>query len=419
MPTKVLTHTAEVLETSRHAAQVGVEVGEPALNLEKLRQRQGQVVKQLTGGVGMLLKSQGVQVLPGEAAFTGPRQVTVRLSQGGEAKVEADAVIIATGSVPLELPVPGLELEGVWDSDRALGVPEIPERLLVVGGGVIGCEFADIYQSFGSQVTIIEMLPRILPPVDAEIAGLLDKEFRSRGMEIHTGTRLLEVQAAEGVFQVRMDAGGQEQTLEGDRVLMAVGRRPFSEGLNLEAAGVKSEKGRILVDEHLETSQPGVYAVGDCIGNWMLAHVAFAEGERAAENALGDQEPMVYRAVPNCIFTRPEVASTGWSEEEAREEAGELQVGRFPFQANGKALIEQQPRGLVKLVAGAEYGEVLGLHIIGHRASDLILEGSLALTMEATLEEIYGTVHPHPTLGEALAEAALDAEGRALHLPRR
>lgn len=417
IPTKVLLHTVEVRETIARAGEIGLEVGEAGLNLEKLRQRKQKVTGQLTAGVGVLLKSNGVRVINGTASFVAGRKVKVKLAGGGEEILAADRVIIATGSAGIKLPIPGVDLPGIWDSDTALEVQEVPERLVIIGGGVIGTEFASIYHGLGSRVTVVEMLPRILPPVDAEIALALTGEFKKRGIEVYTESKVSRIERSGQAYAVTVSGPKGEFKVEADRVLVAVGRRPFSEGLGLENTRVQTDRGRILVDEYLETAEPGVFAIGDVIGGAMLAHVAFAEGERAAANALGEKEPMDYRVIPNCIFSQPEVAAVGLTEEEARAR-GPIIIGRFPFQANGKALIQQEPAGMVKIIASADYNEVLGLHIIGPRATDLILEGSLALKMEATLEEIYGTIHAHPTLGEAIAEAALAAEGRAFHLPK-
>ncbi|MDI9568187.1 MAG: dihydrolipoyl dehydrogenase [bacterium] len=417
MPTKVLLHTVEVKEAIAEAKEIGLEVAEATVNLDQLRKRKERVVRQLTGGVGMLLKANGVKVVKGTASFIGPKKVKVQLVDGGEENLEGDRVIIATGSVPVQLPIPGADLPGIWDSDMALEVKEIPERLLIIGGGVIGTEFANIFHGLGSKVTIVEMLPRILPPVDGEIAAALTKEFQRRGMDIYTDSKVGRIEQ-QGEAYVATVAGPEgEFKVEADRVLIAVGRRPYTEGLGLENTRVQTDRGRILVDEYLETAEPGVFAIGDAIGGVLLAHVAFAEGERAAANALGEKEAMDYTVIPNCIFTQPEVAAVGLTEEEAREQGEEIVIGRFPFQANGKALIQQETRGMVKIIAGAEYGEILGVHIMGPNATELILEGGLAIHMEATLEEIYGTIHPHPTVGEAIAEAAMAAAKRALHIP--
>lgn len=417
MPTKALLHTVEVWEAIATASRIGIDVTEAAINLEKLRRRKEQVVHRLTGGVGLLLNSSKVQVLKGTATLAGEQKVRVRLAAGGEKMLEGDRIIIATGSSGVALPIPGADLPDIWDSDIALEVREVPQRLLVVGGGVIGTEFANIYQGLGSQVTIVEMLPRILMPVDKEISTALTRGFSRRGIEIHVDSRLERIERRGDIYIATAVGPRGEFKLEVERILIAIGRRPHTEGLGLENTRIQVERGRILVNEYLETAEPGIFALGDAIGGVMLAHVAFAEGERAAANALGDIKAMNYKVTPNCIFTRPEVASVGLTEEEAKEQVGEILVGRFPFQANGKAYIQQETEGMVKIIAGAEYKEVLGMHIMGPGAAELILEGGLALNLEATLEDIYGTIHPHPTVGEAVLEAALAAEGRAWHIP--
>jgi dihydrolipoamide dehydrogenase len=417
MPTKVLLHTVELQEEIKKAGQLGLEVPEVKLNLVKLRRRKDRVVRQLTAGVGLLLKNNGVKVIGGEASFIGDKKLQVKLNGGGAETITGDAVIIATGSTGVKLPIPGADLPGIWNSDHALEVKEIPERLLIIGGGVIGTEFANIYHGLGSKVTVVEMLPRLLPPVDAEIAQLLAQEFQSRGIKIHTESKVSKIESVDGVYKVSITTPDGDNTIEVDRVLVAVGRKPYTEGLGLENTKVKTERGRILVNEYLETNEPGVFAVGDVNGQVMLAHVAFAQGEKAAENAFGAKHIMDHKIIPNCIFSQPEVAGVGLTEKEAREQ-GEIIVGRFPFQANGKALIHNARTGVVKVIASAQEEKVLGLHIIGPRATELILEGGLGIKLGAALEDIYGTIHPHPTLGEAIAEAALAAKGRALHIPK-
>jgi dihydrolipoamide dehydrogenase len=416
MPTKVLLHTVGLKEEVIRADQLGLEATDVGINLVKLRRRKARVVRQLTAGVKMLLKANGVEVITGEASFTGPKEIQVTLTDGREKTLQGDVIIIATGSTEVTLPIPGSELPGIWNSDKALEVEEIPEKLLIVGGGVIGTEFAGIYRGLGSEVTVVEMMPRLLPPVDAEIADLLAHEFSRKKIKVRTGSRVSQIVKAPGGYRVSVATATGNEVIEVDRVLIAVGRKAYTAGLGLEKTRVKVEGGRILVDPYLETAEAGVYAIGDVNGQAMLAHVASAQGVRAVENALGEKKKMELRVVPNCIFTQPEVAAVGLTESEAREK-GEVIVGRFPFSASGKALVQNARSGLVKVIARRQDEKILGLHIIGPGATELILEGGLGLRLGANLDDIYTTIHAHPTLGEAVFEAALDAKGRAFHVP--
>ncbi|BCV23460.1 dihydrolipoyl dehydrogenase [Gelria sp. Kuro-4] len=418
MPTKALLHTTELLAALKEAGRLGLEVEGLRLNWPRLLARKEAVVNQLVQGVGTLLKRAGVKVIAGRGRLVGPGRVRVTAEGGTAAELTADRVLLALGSEPARPPIPGLELPGVIDSDAALSLPEVPARLAIVGGGVIGVELASVFAAAGSRVTIVEMLPEILPPVDAELAAQLRGILTDRGLSIKTAAKVLAIEERADGLALKIEVGGQEETIPADKVLVAAGRRPATKTAGLEAAGVKLERGRIVVDEYLETSLPGVYAAGDAIGGTMLAHVGFYEGEVAVENALGGKKRRVdYKAVPSAVYTSPEVAGVGLTEDEARKQGFQIKVGRFPLAANGKALIENGGRGLVKVIANARYGEILGVHILGPRATDLIAEAALAIGLEATLDEVAHTVHPHPTVSEALGEACLAAQGRALHIP--
>lgn len=415
IPTKALLHTANVLKTVREAGTFGVKVGKPALDWAAAQARKQSVVDRLNSGVKLLLNRAGVEVIKGHARFLSPSSLEVE----GAGRIEAEKFIVATGSSPITLPIPGMDDPNVIDSSGALALEELPESILIIGGGYIGAEFASLFNALGVKVYVVEMLPRILPGIERDLSQALEKVFTKQGIKVHTGAKVtaLEKSAAGLVAKVSADAG--ERKIEVEKILYAVGRRPNVEEAGLEQAGVRYDrKAGIHVDERMRTNVPHIYAVGDVVGKIMLAHVAFREGVVAAENALGLESRMSYKAVPSCIFTDPEIASVGMSEEEAREKVSEVRTGSFPFSANGKALIEGNSEGFVKVVSEARYGEILGLHVIGPHASDLILEGSLALTGEATIAEIEHTIHPHPTLGEAIAEAVLDVEKRALHLPK-
>lgn len=418
MPTKALLYTTELLSALKEAGQLGLEVEGLRLNWPRVLARKEAVVNQLVQGVGMLLKRARVEVVAGRGELIGPGRVRVTKADGTSAEITADRVLLALGSEPARPPIPSLDLPGVIDSDAALGLNEVPARLAIIGGGVIGVELASVFAAAGSQVTIVEMLPEILPPVDAELASRLREILTARGLAVKTAARVLAIEQGPAGLALRIQVGGQEEIIPADKVLVATGRRPATRNAGLEAAGVKLERGRIVVDEYLETSLPGVYAAGDAVGGTMLAHVGFYEGEVAVENAIGGKKRRVnYKAVPNAIYTSPEVAGVGLTEAQARERGFQVKVGRFPLLANGKALIENGGQGLVKVIANARYGEILGVHILGPRATDLIGEAALAIGLEATLDEVAHTIHPHPTVSEALGEACLAAQGRALHIP--
>jgi len=414
IPTKTLLRTAEILRLAREAAKYGVLVGEVSLDWKAAQKRKDVVVRRLTGGVKFLLDKAGVQLLIGTARFASPSMLEVATAEGVE-QVEARNYVIATGSRPASLPIPGLDDPSILSSDAALALESLPSSLLVIGGGPIGVEFATLFAACGVQVTLVELLPRLLPTLDADLGAEVERTLKKSKVKVYTNSKVSKVETRNGKHVVTV-SDGQESTLEVDKVLLAVGRRPNVEDLGLESAGVHVEKNGINVDEHMRTNVPHIYAVGDVTGGILLAHVAMKEGVAAVENALGHESVMNYAAVPSCVFSQPEVATVGLSEEQALEQGYSIQVGKFPFRANGKALAQGEQDGLVKIVADSQYGQILGVHIVGPHASDLIQEGTLALTLESTLDELDATIHPHPTLSEALAEAALAAKGSALHV---
>lgn len=414
IPTKALLRSAEVLETMRDARQYGIEVsGEFKPDWPAMQKRKEQIVGRLTKGVGFLLKKAKVDVVDGRGRLAGANVVEVAGADGLR-QIRTAKVILATGSRPIVLPLPGFDLPGVLDSTGALALENLPERLLIVGGGVIGAEFATLFATLGVDVTIVEMLERMLPMLDPEIGQEVFKSLKGRKVNMHFGSKASRIVQQGQALAVTVETPDGEQVFEVDKVLVSVGRRANTEDLGLEAAGVETKRNGIAVNERMETNVPGIYAVGDVTGAWWLAHVSSTEGIVAAENACGHPSRMDYKTVPSCVFTHPEVSSVGLTEEQAKERGYEVLVGRFPMMANGKALCYGEREGWVKVISEARYGELLGLHIVGAHASDLILEGGLALGMEATLDEIEGVIHAHPTLGESIAEAALAARGRAL-----
>jgi len=418
IPTKALLRSAEVYRTLQRAEEFGLKLeGSVALDWPAIQGRKDKIVRQLVYGVGVLLRKAGVQVLPGRGRFVAPRTLEVTTAEGLQ-RVDATNAVIATGSRPMQLPLPGFDLPGVIDSTGALALEELPGRLLIIGGGVIGVEFAEIFNAFGVEVTIVEMLNSLLPLMDADLGQALGRTFDRRNIGLFLDSQVTRIGAEDGALQAAVVTPHGEETLSADKILVAVGRRPNVEDLGLEIAGVRVEKTGIPVDAQMQTNAPGIYAIGDVTGGLQLAHVASRGGEVAVENALGHSSTLKLETVPSCVYTDPEIASVGLTEAEARAAGHDVRVGRFPLTASSKALIYGETGGLVKVVSEARFGEVLGLHIVAPHASDLIHEGGLALALEATLEEMAATVHGHPTLGEAVREAALAAAGVAIHLPQ-
>jgi len=409
IPTKTLVQSAEVLRTVRRAAEYGVKVAEPEIDWGAMQARKDKVVGGLRQGVMGLLKANGVEMITGRGRLAGPGRVAV---DGRE--LAGRNVILAPGSVVARPPFPGADL-GV-SSDEILSLPKVPESLVVIGGGVVGMEFAGIFSLLGTKVTVVEMLDQLLTPLDPDIAQRFQQLMAKRGVTFHVGARVQAVEKGEAGFRVNLE-GAQ---LEAEQVLVSTGRRPNTADLGLEEAGVAVERGAIQVDRHLRTNLEGVYAIGDATMISMLAHTASYQGEVAVHNALGEHPVSAdYTAIPACIYTEPEIAYVGKSEAQARAEGLEPRVGSFPFAALGRALVLGETDGLVKVVADPE-GYVLGVTIMGPRATDLIAEGVLAVHQGMSAAELTHAVHAHPTLPEALAEAALDVDGRAVHIsPRR
>lgn len=401
IPTKALARSVELLLDIERAQEFGILVSEPALDFAKMMARKEMVVEKLVSGVEALLQARKVELFKGKGRLLAPNKVAV----GGK-EVSTRSVIIATGAEPGKPPVAGLDLEGVLTSSEILELEEAPSRLVIVGGGVIGMEFVTLFNALGTKVTVIEMLPSLLPPVDEELSRRYLTLVRREGVEVHLNSPLRGVQKKGPTLLVEYGADEKVESVEAEYVLIATGRLPYTEGLGLAELGVKTQGRAIVVDDYLQTSVPGVYAVGDVTGGWMLAHVAFRQGEIAAENALGNKKGLDYRAVPYCVFTLPEIAGVGLTEQEAKGKGIPYKKSIFRFTASGRALTMGETTGLVKMLCHEE-GEVLGLHIMGPRATDLIAEGALAIQMGAKASDIVATIHAHPTLPEAVREAAL------------
>jgi dihydrolipoamide dehydrogenase len=412
IPTKALLQSSELYTLAKGGAPFGVVADNVGFDWPAAQKRKTAVVDQLVKGVEGLLKAGGVTMVSGAAKLAGGGAIEV----AGE-RLQAKNILIATGSAVSRIPLKGAEL--TIDSDAILELKEIPKRLAVIGGGVVGMEFAAMFAALGSKVTVLEMLPQILPMVEADLVSVYAKHLSGLGGEIHTNSKVAEVAKVGGGLQVRFSTGAEGGAVDADRVLLAVGRSPYTEGLGAEAAGVKLDRGRVVVDDHLRASAQGVWAIGDVIGGIMLAHVASYEGVCAVENMAGHPRVPDYHAAPNCVYTDPEIAHVGLGEKEARDRGLEVKVGRFPFAAAGRALTLGQTEGFVKVVADAASGRMLGVHIIGPRATDLIAEATLAVQNGLTLDQLDLTMHAHPTLPEAMMEAALAAQGRAIHIPNR
>ena len=418
IPTKALYQAANTLHAVKQADMHGIEISNWEFNLAKTQQRKLKVVEQLRNGVAQLLKASGVELIKGVARLTSSDTVVVETGEGDTLLV-ADKILLAAGSLPTKLPVPGANLPGVLTSDEALELNSLPQSMVIVGGGVIGMEFASIFSSFGTKVTVIEYMPRVLMQIDKEISIRLSGILKKSGVGIITNTKLKSVEQRDG--QLCVIAEGQQGDIEvmTEVVLMSAGRIPLVEGLGLDEAGVEYTRRGIAVDEGFRTNVPAIYAIGDVTGGVMLAHVASDQGKVAVEDMFGVAGHYDPKAVPSAIFTFPEIAMVGYTEEEAKELGISLLVGKFPLGANSKANIMGEEAGLVKLVARQDNRQVIGMHIMGAHAPDLIHEGALAITNKLTIEQVAQTIHAHPTLSEAVHEAALAADNRAIHVVGR
>ncbi|MDD2404718.1 MAG: dihydrolipoyl dehydrogenase [Victivallaceae bacterium] len=416
IPTKTLIAGAEVYEKALDAAEFGVDItGKIAPNWAKMIGRKEEVIGKLRGGIASLLKSAGVTVLNGTATFLSRKEVMVLSGKDAGEKIRAKNIIVATGSEAL---VPGFIPRNprVLTSTELLEIKEIPKTLMILGGGVIGCEFACLFAALGSKVTVVEMLPAILPPVDREVSRVLTSKMKDAGITVMTGEAMSDIKAGKtGVSGKVGDA-----TVKADYLLVSIGRKAVTSELNLGVTGVKTnERGWIPVDEYCRTNVPGIYAIGDIGGRIWLAHLASAMGICAVENICGNSNEFSYDLVPGCIFTKPEIGMLGLTEEQCKEQNINYKVGKFPFAALGKAMAINETDGFCKIIADAETDQVLGIHIIGPHATDLIAEAGPAMLLEITARELGRAIHAHPTLGEAMMEAAHAVHGESAHIPTR
>ena len=419
IPTKCLLHSAELVEQIKtQGKDIGVEVQGVKVNFPQVIAHKNAISKQLTSGVAGLLKLNKVKKVDGVARFTGEKQLEVAKADGSKETMTADAIIVATGSVNAQPPIPGLkENPNCIDSTGALSLEKLPETMVVIGGGVIGLELACAYAAFGTKITVVEAMDHMLPMLDGDLTKIGVAHMKKMGMDFHLECPVQSVESSPvGAKVVCKNNAGETVSFQAEKVLVAIGRKANTAALDLAAGKIENDKGRILVNDRMQTNVPGVYAIGDCVfGHAQLAHTASAMGEVAADNICGLEAHYCEKTNPTCVYMEPEAASVGLTEEQCKAQGIAYKVGKFPMSANGKALILNGGEGLVKIIAGAEYGEILGMHIIGPRATDLIAEGALAIEGEMTLDEIIDTIHSHPTVTETMREAALNAEKRSIH----
>ena len=418
IPTKQLLMSAHIYEQMQHAADFGVQAADIKLAFADVQKRKEKVVMKNSKGIEYLMKKNKVTTFKGTGRLAGQGKVEVTGEDGKKQTIQTRNIIIATGSVVR--PIPGFETDGerVVNSDHILELKEVPKSLIVMGAGAVGVEFASVYSRFGCDTTIVELMPRLLPLEDEEISKELEKAFRKRRLKSQVDTKLEKMEKTDkGVILTGKTAKGEAVKLEAEMLLVAVGRMPYTAGLGLEGTKIKVERGAIQVDEYLRTGEPNIYAIGDVIPTPLLAHLASKEGILAAEQIAGQHvQPINMRLVPSCTYCDPEVASVGLTEAGARKEGYDVKIGRFPFSASGKARILGEEEGFVKVVSESKYDEILGVHIIGPHATELIAEACVAMQLESTAEELGRTMHAHPTVSESVMEAAEGVHNLAIHI---
>ncbi|MEX0966112.1 MAG: dihydrolipoyl dehydrogenase [Bacteroidia bacterium] len=420
IPSKALLDSTEHFAQAKHQfKEHGIEIEGLSLDFKQMIKRKGEVVKQTTGGIDFLMKKNKITVFTGHASFKDKNTIAIRKDGNKTEEIKTEKVIIATGSKPASLPNIEIDKKRIITSTEALELAEVPKKLLVIGGGYIGCEMAAVYNRIGSEVTIVEFMDKIIPNMDSDLSKELTRVFRKSKIDIKTNHNVTGV-SVEGnkVTLTATDKKDKEVVFEGDYCLVAVGRKPYTADLGLDKAGLKTnEKGFIPVNGHLETEVEGIFAIGDVIGGLMLAHKAEDEGSYVAEYMAGEKPHIDYNLIPGVVYTWPEVASVGKSEDQLKEEGREIKTGKFPFKASGRARASMDTDGFIKIIADAKTDEVLGVHLIGPRMADLIMEAVVAMEFRASAEDIVRMSHPHPTYSEAMREAAMGATGdRAIHI---
>jgi len=421
IPSKALLTSSDHFSfAKKEAAKHGIVIENPRVDLPTMQKRKDKVVKTLTGGVRQLMKTNKVMVLEGMGTIAAPQKVSVKSSAGETQEIDTKNIVIATGSVAIELPFAKFDGKTIVSSTEALCFEEVPKKFLVIGAGAIGLELGSVWNRLGSEVTMLEFLPRIALGFDLELSNLLQRALTAQGIKFHLETKVTGVKIENGRAIASADRANEKLTFEADKVLVSVGRKPFSEGLGAEKVGVEfDERKRIKVDKHFRTNVEGIYAIGDVIAGPMLAHKAEDEGIACVEIIAGKSGHVNYDAIPGIIYTNPELAGVGITEDQAKEKAMNVRIGKFPFRANGRALANEDVEGVVKFIADAETDKILGAHILQHAASELIAEPTSVIEFGGSSEDLGRTCHSHPTLSEAVKEAAMAVEKRALHIVNR
>lgn len=414
IPTKVLYRNAEILNTIKSIDEFGINISDYSIDVSKIQSRKQSVIDQLVSGVDQLLKANKVEVVAGAASFKDKNTVTVTMSDGNTREITSNNIIIATGSKPTAPPIPGANLEGIYTSEDILNFEDVPKSLTVIGGGVVGMELACIFNALGTKVTVLEYLPNILALIDTDIIKRLTVSLKKKGIEINTSVKVTNIEKSDVGFIVSGEGKKGTISVESEKVLLSAGRTPVYSGLNLETIGVNFDRRGITVNSNCETSVPGIYAIGDVNGKIMLAHAASHQGIQAAERIMGIDKSHENGVVPSCVFIFPEIASAGITEDEAKAKEIPYKTSKFMFGANGKALALGEGEGFIKVISNED--TILGVHIMGPHASDLIHEGTLAISTKLKIDDIINTVHAHPTLSEAFSEAVMGLKGEAIHI---
>lgn len=416
IPTKSILHSAEIYSSFREASSYGINAKDLSIDFQQVQKKKEEIVNRLVNGVGGLMKANNIKVINANAEFISKDKLKLTYKDGKTENMGFDKIIIASGSIPAMPPIDGINNNPhCIDSTGILSLNEIPKDLIVIGGGVIGVEFASAFNKFGTKVTIIEAMPKILPLMDGELSEQLRIYLEQSGIKILTNVKVKKISGGK----IEVENKGKIEVFNADKILAAVGRIANTKDLNLEAAGIENDRGKIKVNDKMETNVKNIYAIGDCLGKIMLAHIASKQGEVASENAMGHNSLYNPKTAPSCVYTDLEFSSVGLTEEECKAKKIEYYVGKFPLIANGKSLIMNGGKGIIKFIVGKEYKDILGVHILGARATDLIGECALALGMEAAVEDIISTIHAHPTVSEGILEAALSSEGIAIHIPNK
>ncbi len=416
IPTKALLKSAELLDSMKHAADFGISAKDVKADFPQVIKRSRDVAAAMSKGIEFLMKKNKITTIPGTAAFTSAGAIEVVGKDGAKKAVSADAFIIATGARARSFPHLPVDGKNVFNYREAMSLPAQPKSLLCIGAGAIGMEFGYFYAALGTQVHVVEVMDQVLPVEDAEVAKLVERSFTKAGVSVHTSTKVAKLEVGANGVTVHLDKAGKAETVVVEKVLVAVGMVANTEGLGLDRAGVTlDERGFIKVDENCQTATPTIYAIGDVAGKQLLAHKASFEGEAAVGHIVGHPAPVNYAQVPGCTYCQPQVASVGLTEKKAKELGRPIKIGRFQFLASGKAKAINHPEGFVKLIFDAEYDQLIGAHLVGYDATELLAELGLALKLECTAREIMETIHAHPTLSEAVMEAAADALGQCVH----